>query len=454
MKIRRRSRKPRHDRETASRRRRTLKLVAVVLALVAVALLLAPTIVTRTALLNNLLARLVPTGSASISSMRFGWLTPLYVNDFEVRDDHGQTWLTAREIAGDRTLWQVIRNPSDLGKLSVSEPNIQLKLRDDGSNLEDVTAGWLKSDSTSQGTAAVQLAVEIRNGAAHVMQQETGVSWTVERLNGAFQLNPNVLDACQVGVSGLFSGSPCSLSLTSRLDTVTPEWPLGTVGSLSLRTDALALQPLGYFADRVGMPANVGGVLTCQLNATWRPDQDADPYPEIDVGLNAQFDRFALSAPKLIGADSLNLSELRCESQIRIANGVVELRALEVNSDVGHVHLLTNVGLEELLAGDTRGIFLQAVATDAFTTSGSIDLASAARELPTLFRIRKGLVLARGQLGWNISTSQTEGLRRWSGTIRSQDLLATRAGRPIAWQFPLDASFTARYAQELVLGTA
>ena len=418
-----------------------------------ISVLLAPTIATRTPLRDYLLARLLPpeAGAMSIASARLGWFTPLKVERLEINDQEGRPLAAVAQVVGNRSLCQLLRNQSDLGKLTITEPSVHLALRESGSNLEDTIASWLKGDSETSTSPAVALAVEIHRGAVRAEEQHTGAVWHVEKINGALNLSSQAEQPWRVRVDGQLDGQPFAVDLAAAIGTATAQWPLGTAGNFSLQTESLSLQPARYIARRLGQEIDIAGALTSDVRGVWRPDQDTDPYPEFEVTLLAEASGIGITAPQLLGSDSLDLATARLESQLHQASGVVRLRSFQLDSNLGNASLATDVPLADLRNLELTAM-VRALRRRQLRSAGELDLASAARALPGLLHIREDIQITRGQLAWNLSAEQArDGSTRWTGWLRSADLQASRAGQPIRWQFPLELKLAAIDGEEVAL---
>src|SRR5882757_2947994 len=98
-----------------------------------------PIIVAKTPLRNVLLSSALPRDSVhvTIGDASLNWFGSPSLSTVEVKDSAGDSLLTAESIKIDRTPLRLAMNSHDLGTIQVVRPVIRVKVRPDGSNLED-----------------------------------------------------------------------------------------------------------------------------------------------------------------------------------------------------------------------------------------------------------------------------------------------------------------------------
>ncbi len=164
------------------------------LLLLALLVALLPTILVHTPLLGFFLRRAANlNGSISFQSASLGWFTTTSLSGVVVRDGQGETVLEADRVAIDRSLPRLIFSSSNLGKLRIEKPRLSGKLTRDGCNVQAVLANWLNRPASASGSggstgAGVDLALEIADGEATIVHQETQQTWRVANLQLALDL--------------------------------------------------------------------------------------------------------------------------------------------------------------------------------------------------------------------------------------------------------------------------
>ena len=119
-------------------------------------------------------------GSVGVRSASLGWFSPIALSGIEVRDARGEPVIEAEEARSEKSLLAILWNRSSLGKFTVDKPKAAIEVRRDGSNLEDLLAGYLApSDEPSK---PVGFEVEVVDGAVTLTDQETRQSWQIDKL--------------------------------------------------------------------------------------------------------------------------------------------------------------------------------------------------------------------------------------------------------------------------------
>src|SRR5882757_9592547 len=110
------------------------------LTLVVIVVGVLPIIVAKTPLRGVLLSSALPRNSVSVTigDASLNWFGSPSLSTVEVKDMSGDTLLVAELVKIDHTPLYLAMNSHDLGTIQVVRPVIRIKVRPDGSNLEDV----------------------------------------------------------------------------------------------------------------------------------------------------------------------------------------------------------------------------------------------------------------------------------------------------------------------------
>src|SRR5262245_4329018 len=116
-------------------RAKLITLVALLLIVIGVL----PIIVAKTPLRNVLVSSVLPKDSVhvTIGDASLNWFGSPSLSAVDVKDTAGDSLLAAESIRVDRTPLHLALNSHDLGTIQIVRPVIRLKVRPDGSNLED-----------------------------------------------------------------------------------------------------------------------------------------------------------------------------------------------------------------------------------------------------------------------------------------------------------------------------
>ena len=421
-----------------------------------VLVLLAPTILTRTSARDWLLAKVIPSDTAvvSVRDMQVGWFSPMKIEGLRVLDAEGKPLAEVERIEGDRSLFSLANNSSDIGSLVVTDPTLHLQLRADGSNLEDTIAKLTSSEEEpaepeSSEPSALAAHVRVVNAKVIAVDETTGTTWNVDDLNALAILPPTTSAEWIVETDGKLDGQPFAVKMKTPMGMANEKWPLGPTGEAQLAAEALPLAPLRYAALRSGQPVEeLFGTLTVNAGANWAPESGAD-IPKLNAAANIRTDNLKLAAESLIGRDVLQLASANIETKASIAHDIVTLENCDLQSDFGTASLKTVANLTKL--SDPNAI-VQTLRNQQLQTMGQLDVAALARALPHTMKIRDDVHIASGRVGWNVQSQVAAGVpTRWTGAMQTADVKIVRDEQPIDWQFPLEVNFAVTDGQEIEL---
>ena len=448
--------------EPEHKRRGWLFWGGVLLAVLLIAVLLAPTIVTKTSLREYILAQAIPEDVANVSirDMQVGWFSPIAIEGVHVLDAAGKPLLNVQKVGVNRTLLQLATDYTNLGQIVVDSPTMHLSLRPDGSNLEDTVAKLMEATSTeevteqteSDSTLAITANIKVSNAQVVATEEASGLVWKIEQFNAEADLPKAIEDSWVVIANGTLNGQPFSLKTATPMGLATDAWPLGPTGNAQFEATQLPLEPLRYAALRSGQSIEqIAGALSVNVMANWTPTQNADTnsLPQFATNAVVRTDNLQLISKSLLGNDVLRVAALQLNTQARLANDVVSLDSCDFQSDFGHATLQTTARLSEF--SDTAAM-ISAIRKQQLNTSGQIDIAALTRTLPNTLKIRDDVEVAQGQLVWKIESVPNpdgQGQTRWIGNVDTKDVQILRRGKPIKWKFPLKLDFAVLDGQEI-----
>ena len=241
-------------------RRKLITLLVVAVVLVA----LLPMIIAKTPLRNVIISAVVPSDAirVSVGGASLGWLSGPSLAAVQVNDSAGNELISADSITVDRAPVNLLLNSRDLGVIQINRPTIKLKVRPDGSNLEDALQKLLADISSPAGpvaqpadaaAAAPAFAVQVVDGVILAEDVATGRVWRIEAVNVQYD--------CHGAAGRLGNGS-----LSGQITVVNPAQPpcppvnLPSCSSRTVRGTSLRSKPTaspspslnrGYTASRM-----------------------------------------------------------------------------------------------------------------------------------------------------------------------------------------------------------
>jgi translocation and assembly module TamB len=389
-----------------------------------------PIVVAKTPLLTWILKMATADlgGSVSVKSASFGWLSPIEVQDVEVKDKEGKQVLTVASVVGDRRLGAILFNYSNLGKFTLSGAKLSVVMRDDGTNVEDLLAKYLVPKKTSSSTK-IGLVVDIVDGAASVTDELTGLVWQVQKLSVKFDMADGPDGPIGVDVASDLRDTRGAGKLTAGIKM----GPAASEAKLSVEQFPLAmLRPL---AARFMPGTTVTGRLSSEIAATW--GGKAGDKNGVEGRLSVQ--GFSL-ATRAMQTDVLQLAGLRADCRASWQPDRLDIEKSSIQCDVGNATLVGTIPL-----GGKDGLSLSAILHQRQEFRGGVDLARLAQLLPATLNLRQQMQINSGQVQWVLSSLPDQQGTRWHGQLEAGNLTATDAAkRQIAWNKPILAMFDAR----------
>ena len=113
-----------------------------------------------------------------VGGASLGWLSPVVVRDVEVRDADGKPLATLPLVTSSKTLLALLLSPRDLGSSRIERPQIDVFVRDTGSNIEDAMRRPEAPDR--QAPSAFGTIARDRRGIARIDDVTGGRQWQID----------------------------------------------------------------------------------------------------------------------------------------------------------------------------------------------------------------------------------------------------------------------------------
>lgn len=413
--------------------------VLILAAALTIFVVLLPSLASRTPLggwlLNYAARKAKLNASISAGGLSLGWFSPVGAQNVEVRDVQGKLLLSVPQIAMDKTLWQLLNDRNRLGGIKLDRPTLELILRDDGSNVEDVLSAWLPLN-VKEDVKRIDCAVEVVEGQVVIHDESARRDWKLEQFKLALQSPGPTSQPVKLILSGAMPAtSPeSSLNLTLRVGG-------GQAAEIKLAAHALPLAASQALLRRVAP----GGQWSGQLDADLHYHAGAAADQQLLEG-EAIVSQFALSGPWL-GVDRLSLAQLELPCRLDWKGEHLTVEELGLVCDVGELECyasLADTGGLAQLDGFER--ILELLSRGDAEASGRLDLAKLAALLPGTLRIREGVELTAGDLQWKLTSRPMATGPRWQGKLSTTQLVALYDGKKLTWDQPLDLRFDAHHA--------
>ncbi len=422
----------------APRKGRKRWLLLPVVVMLAAVLWLLPGIVAHTALLDWALQTATADldGSLAVRSASLGWLRPIVVEGIEVRDVEDRRVLNAEKFASSKPLAEILLNLSSPGRFLIEKPILNVVLRDDGSNIEDLLAEYLKPREEPPPRLDIEL--RIVDGAVSLTDQTTGRTCQIENL--AFTLStsadgskPTMLEASADVIDKNRPGRlAVKLSMQQPDDKDQATLPNGEA---TVTADDVPLEVFTPLLARFVPQTQLAGRLSAQMHA--------DFGEQIAMRATLSAEELLLATPAL-GNDSLRLDRLNATCEVVYRNDRLEIAPSSLECELGNV---SASGVLDLGA-TSKNDLAEAALHQTFQLEGRIDLARLARMFPTVLRIREQTTITAGQVQLavvsrpNPQATEPDAMV-WQARLEVSDLAAIDNGRQLSWPQPIRITLAA-----------
>ncbi len=417
------------------RRRRRWWLLLVILAALG---WLAPGIVAHTPLLGWLLATATNDFDATVTVRKasLGWLSPIRLQQIEVRDAQDQSILQVEQFDSEHSLAAILWDYAQPGPVRLQRPKLNLVLRQDGSNLEDLITESAEPSSAGP-SPRIDVQLEIVDGTITITDQASGQTQTLEQVNLSLHMPGNETESLRLELSAMVADRQQPGRLTAKLDMRPPGdgQTLGLAGKLALTADAVPLELLGPILARFQPETRVAGRLTSTVDVQW----DSMPkQPTTSVQTSVTVDDFTLAMPQL-GADQIRLRRLEATGQIARQGQRFNIQQGSVTCDLGNFAVTGTVDLGQRGPGaESPSMLHQTLQVD-----GQLDLARLAAMLPETLHIRRETQITSGQVRLAYQSRPESRGMVWRGHLEASQVTAQHQGRQLTWQRPVLVTLSA-----------
>jgi translocation and assembly module TamB len=396
-----------------------------------------PVIVAKTPLLawGVKLATTDLQGSVRIGSASLGWLSPVEVRDIEVKDKTGKPVLEVASVVGDQRLGAILLNYSRLGKFTLLGAKLSVAMRDDGTNVEDLLANYIKpkekKPKEKASSSNIGVAVEIIDAEVSLLDEPSGLVWQAQKFSASLDMRDGPQGPIQAdvatslrdaaGTGRLAAGVKMDAAQsTAKLSVV--QFPLGALRAIVARcAPGMALS----------------GRLSSEATASW-----GSKAGKSGASASVRIDGLSLAAPAM-QTDVLQLANLTADCQASWQSDRLDIERSSLECDVGKASLSGTVPF-----GGKEGLSLTAIAHQRQECTGVIDLARLAQLLPATLCLRSNMRIESGQVQWAFNCQPGPQGTTWHGQCGIDGLTATTTDtqRRIALGKPISAVLDAHEA--------
>lgn len=370
-------------------------------------------------------------GRVTTEEVKLRWFGPVVARGVRVEDIEGEPVAAAAAIRSESTLLSLLLGGGDFGTIIVEQPEVAIRVRPRGSNLEDVLATYLSGSGSSTGPAG---AIHIREGALTVALDRSSEAAAATRFD---EMDAVIKLGGQPGEGGSVEIQSCRSLIgdTEGALASTLKWrPDGesTTWSVGVDAQALDLSVLQPAAHRFDLAMDLAGTGMLSGSATWTGDFD-----RTEIALErAQFRDLRLFAPDYLGRDELKFERVQVEGEYEVSGDVCTITAGQLECDAGRMAVEGSF-VRPVSTSDVWAQLIETARQADLRVAGRVDLARLAATLPHTLHIRQGAVIEAGSLTFELNGRRQSDERHWTARVETSELAARRDGERYTWNTPL-----------------
>ena len=431
--------------ESRSRSRRYL--LPILLIGFALLFLFLPTIVVRSPLKQIVLnyAAADIEGVVTVEKINASWLAPIELTNVKIQNRDNQEIVSVDSIQTSQTLLGFLTG-KDYGILSIRRPTIDLVLRSDGSNLEDVLAKFIGTEPSDDPNSSLpKVEIKIAEGLVRVRSDSLPQTGIFDNLGANIRLmNEDAPLSGEMQLRGSVQGKQTGiLKLDFEVDPGHNELITQNFAA-TIDTQQFPLAAIAPVLNRIIGPSNCSGMINSQLSVA---------FDTVEGSLDADVQSFsgkqiAVIAPEFIGQDQFAASFINATGEIHLNSKHTSAREFKIESEFAKLTANGEFDFEQLVQ---LGAGTELPASD-FQLDGVIDLAQIAAMLPDTSRLRDGVTVKSGILQVTANTRNENNSPRMVVNLETANMNFTVDGQNISWNQPLRAvAVAAKQNSQLML---
>ncbi|MCY2966635.1 MAG: hypothetical protein NT069_23900, partial [Planctomycetota bacterium] len=383
------------------------------------------------------------TGKIEVGSASLAWFGPAVLRDVRFFDQDGEPFLTVESTQDDRSIVSRLLHPNQRPRLYTSKPVITLRLRADGSNLQDALLPVLEYEGKR---ARKPVEFESVGGVLKILDTVTGRSaeWNDIRLailNPPGKDTEHTLELTSHPANG---SADDGLNVNATWQEPRPGDPLSA--DVTIRGNGLPLESAVPFLIRL-LPetwlkdVSLTGMGDCSLKLHVVRDTGGTITGSVQGRMGAA--NLALGLPALLGTDRISLAESTVDLSIDLEEHLVRVRTLEAKSPLG---VWSANGAMSLIGGPRPH-------GEPMTILGNIDLAQLTQMLPETVSLPAKTELLAGDLKVELRATPEEVGERvvWRAAVGAPRIEARVDGEPVVWESPIDVDLAIQQQRDRVV---
>ena len=389
-----------------------------------------PTIVARTPLKQVVIDQALANfkGRITVETIACGWISDTELTNVVATDESGNPLFQVGSLKIGKSLTSIL-NATDYGTIQIERPVLHLKLRPDGSNLEDALADLLPTGEQSAGPSPAAI-LAITEGQVLLTDATTKRQYNLDKLTAdieAFQpdgaplrinLKGNVTNQDQAD-TGAFEVKLAFDAGKNQLDFEN--------GLASLETSQLPIEFVSPVLSRYVESMALSGTMNGKVTANWSAE---DAAYDIDLG-STEFSNLMVDVPDRLADDKILLTNAWLKGRFSITPQKMQADRLAGYTEMGWFKADGELNWQQIAAASGAQI-----PANNFQAEGSVNLAPLVSMLSNTIPLQSGIQLKAGTIQFNAG-SRIEGTdRRLVVNVESSGITAIRDNQQLNWDKP------------------
>lgn len=375
-------------------------------------------------------------GHASLS-----WWSPIVLSDMELFAPDGEPFIHISKYTEQRSVFKLLFRRTEPSHIRVEEPRVTLKLRADGSNVEDAMRPVLEHQKRRP---TKERSLEVIGGELKAVETLTGRSadWTQISLN--VHSSPSGAEPNELHLSTRLAEADEADSLNVHFEWFSDDNTAKPANlpsrSLAVKTANLPLRSLDPLLARIIPDLELSGTITTDMQISLPDPQTATNGTSVQIeGRFASRDLVA-NSPSRLGKDRLALQSIELEGKASSDQVTAHVDRLDLKTDLGQFSVTGTFPLPPSVNDKNSATPTSWLEPTEFAIRGDLDLVRLAQLLPETLRLREGMQLTEGRVNLDFSGKRDNDRRHWKGRVETTRLAATIGAESFSWEQPIQFS--------------
>jgi translocation and assembly module TamB len=368
-------------------------------------------------------------GSARVENISVGWFSPVQIEGVDVRDDSGTTVLSIDSITTSQTLAGFLFS-SDYGVVKIDSPTVDMRLRDGGSNLEDLLSAYLEPTDSDSSSEIPKVRVEIQNAVASIRSDSLDDVHVLENANFVLQC---MHDEVPVAIDLQFDAVAADKSAGSATAKITVDEGQATLTGNNIHGEvdarSIPVSVLAPLITRMIGPTNCAGA----VDARFAFDADIAESAASVAFNSLRATNIALVSPGLLGSDQFSAASASLSGELHVSPRLITASSFKAESEFARIVADGEFDIQQI----TQLASGKQIPQSGFQLDGTLYLARVAQMFPETMRLRDQVRLNSGIVQIQANVRNENGSPRLviNGDAANMDF--TVEGQNIVWQRPV-----------------